>query len=138
MKKALWPVAVLVAAGLASSACVAQTNRGDLMVNIPFRFVAGNQTLPAGRYLVTQLGEINLRIYNSQNRGALVATHSAQGKTAESTGRMVFRRYGDTYVLTQVWFAANSTGRLLFRSHIEEELATTGTVGEVAVLQVKP
>jgi hypothetical protein len=138
MKKALRLAAVFVAAVLATSACVAQTNRGDLIVNIPFRFVAGSQTLPPGRYMVTHMGEMNLRIYNFQNRGSLLATHAAQGKAPEGTGRMVFRRYGEWYVLSQIWFAANSTGQQLFRSRIEEELATTRSASVVAVLQVKP
>ena len=115
MKQAFWQATAFVAAILAASVCVGQTSRENLIVNIPFRFVAANQTLPAGRYLVTHRGETDLRIYNSKNSGALVATHTVQGKAPEGMGRMVFRCYGETYVLSQIWFAANNTGRQVFR-----------------------
>jgi hypothetical protein len=49
---------------------------------------------------------------------------------------MVFHRYGDTYVLSQVWFAANAIGRQVFRSRIEEELTRKETRSEFAVLRV--
>ena len=48
---------------------------------------------------------------------------------------MVFRRYGETYILSQVWFAANTIGRQAFRSRIEEEMARMGPASEVAVLR---
>jgi hypothetical protein len=138
MKKALWQATVLVSAILTTSACVGQINREHLIVNIPFRFVAANQTLPPGRYVVAHLGETDIRIYNSQNLSVLVTTHTVQGKATEGTGTVVFRRYGETYVLSQIWFAATTTGRQVFRSRIEEELARTGKAEVLAVLQIKP
>jgi hypothetical protein len=135
MKKALRQATVFVAAILAASACLAQTNRGDLVVEIPFPFVVTNRTLPPGRYIVTHMGESNLRIYNSQNQSTLVPTHTVEGKAPEGTGRMVFRRYGETYILSQVWFAANTTGWQAFRSRIEKEMARMGQATEVAVLR---
>jgi len=136
MKKALWQATVICAAILAASACVGQTNRGDLIANIPFRFVVANQTLPPGRYIVTHMGETNLRIYNSQNQGALLPTHAVRGKAPEGAGSMVFHRYGETFVLWQVWFAANATGQQVFPSRIEQELARKEMPSAVAVLRI--
>jgi hypothetical protein len=136
MKKALWQATVICAAILVASACVGQTNRGDLIANIPFRFVVANQTLPPGRYIVTHMGEANLRIYNSQNQGALLPTHAVRGKAPEGAGSMVFHRYGETFVLSQVWFAAKATGQQVFPSRIEEELARKEMPSAVAVLRI--
>ena len=60
-----------------------QTNRGDTSVNIPFAFRAANQTLPAGRYTITRIGETNLRFSDSHSRGVFVQTHSVEGKASE-------------------------------------------------------
>jgi hypothetical protein len=136
MKKVLWQGTVIVAAILAASACVGETNRGDLIVNIPFRFVVANQTLLPGRYMVTHIGQTNFRIYNSQNQGALLPTHAVRGKAPEGAGRIVFHRYGETFVLSQIWFAANTTGQQVFPSRIEVELARKQAPSEVAVLRI--
>ena len=62
-----------------------------------------------------------------------------QGKAPETTGSVVFRRYyGETYAVSQVWFAANSTEREAFRSRFEEELVRTPTATGVAVLRIAP
>jgi hypothetical protein len=136
MRKALWPATVVASAILAASACMGQTNRGDLIANIPFRFVVARQTLPPGCYIVTHMGETNIRIYNSRNQGALVPTHAVGGKAPEGAGRIVFRRYRETFVLSQIWFAANATGRQVFPSRVEQELARKEAPSEVAVLRI--
>jgi hypothetical protein len=138
MKKALWQAMVFVATILAASASVGQTNPTSLIVDIPFRFVAANQTLPPGRYLVTHMGETDLRIHGSQDQGVLIPTHAVQGHTPEGVGRVVFLRYGETCVLSQVWFASGATGRQVFRSRIEQELARVESANELAVMQINP
>lgn len=135
MKKQLWKVVGLLAALLATSTAVGQTNRVTI-TDVPFAFTVANDTLPPGRYTVARMGETTLRIFNSHNQGTVVLTTSVEGKALESTGKMVFHRYGDAYFLSEVWVPASATGRRVFRSRSEEELAGRRTEMETAVLQI--
>jgi hypothetical protein len=136
MKKQLWQVTGLLAALLATSTAVGQTNRGNTIAVIPFAFTVANHTFPPGRYTVTNMGETALRIFNSHNQGTVVLTTKVQGKAPESTGKMVFHCYGAAYFLSEVWVAANGTGRKVFQSRDEEDLAGRRAETEIAVLQI--
>jgi hypothetical protein len=136
MKKQQWQVLVFLTLLLAAASAVGETNRGDLNVNIPFAFVVGNQTLPPGHYVVTRFNDSTLRFYNSQRQDAFVPTHGVEGKALESAGKMIFHRYGNTYFLFEVWSPAKGTGRQVFTSWAEEELARQGTEKQVAVLRI--
>jgi hypothetical protein len=139
MKKQLWQVTGFLAALLVTSTAVgqtSQTNRGDTIANIPFVFTVANHTLPPGRYTVTRMSEAMLRIFNSHNRGTLLLTHNVEGKAPESNGKIVFHRYGNTYFLSEVWIAASGTGRKIFQSRSEDELAKKQIEMEIASLQI--
>jgi hypothetical protein len=125
---------ILVTLLLAASASVGQSKRGDVIANIPFPFFVANRVLPPGRYIVTPIGESNLRIY-AKHQGAIVQTHSVQSKAPEGVARVVFHRYGDTYFLSEVWIAANGTGSQVFPSQAERESAKRSH-REIAVLCV--
>ena len=86
MKKQLWQVVGFLAALLATSTAVGQTNRVT-PTDIPFTFTVANRTLPPGRYTVTRMGETVLRIFNSRNQGTVVLTTKVQGKAPEKYGQ---------------------------------------------------
>jgi hypothetical protein len=135
MKKQLWQVVGFLAALLTTSTVAAgQTNRGDTITDIPFAFTVANHTLPPGRYTVGRMGETTLRIFDSHDQGTVVLTTRVEGKALENTGKMVFHRYGDAYFLSEVWVPASATGRRVFRSRSEEELARRQTEMELAFL----
>jgi hypothetical protein len=136
MKKQLWQVMGFLAALLATSTAVGQTNRGDTITDVPFAFTVANHTLPPGRYTVTRMGEITLLIFNSHKQGTVVLTTRVEGKAPESTGKMVFHRYGSAYFLAEVWAAGNGIGRRVPPSRAENELAGTGAANEIAVLRI--
>jgi hypothetical protein len=136
MKKQLWKVGAFLAALLATSIAVGQSNRGETVADIPFTFTVANHSLPPGHYTVTPVNQTLLRIFNSHNQGTVVLTTRVEGKPPESTGKMVFRRYGDAYFLSEVWVGASGTGREVFQSRSEEELAEKRTQMEIAVLQI--
>jgi hypothetical protein len=104
--------------------------------DIPFPFTVANHTLPPGRYTVTRIGETTLRVFNSHNQDTFVQTTGVEGKAPESTGELVFHRYGNAYFLSEVWVPANGIGRKVFQSLTEKELAGKRTEMEIAVLQV--
>jgi hypothetical protein len=135
MKKTLWQVVGFLAALLAVSYAVGQTERGDTMADIPFAFTVSNHTLPAGRYIVTRPSQKFLRIFNSQNQGTFALTNRVEGKAAQS-GKMVFHRYGNAYFLSEVWVSGSRTGRKVVQSRSEKELAGRRTKMEIAELQI--
>ena len=101
-------LAVTVAAG--------QSNPAVLKADIPFPFVVANQTLPAGHYAVSALGEHTIRIANCHKQGAFVLTSRVDGHAPESSGKVVFYRYEGTYFLAQVSGPAYGAGRQLYKS----------------------
>ena len=118
----------------AASATMGQTKPGDMIVDVPFAFVVDGQALPAGHYIVAATGDDHVRIFNSQTTGLYVPTHGAS-RTNSDGSKLVFHRYGDTYFLSAVWVTGNTTGRELFRSSAERELADHKTEMELAVVR---
>jgi hypothetical protein len=90
--------------------------------NIPFEFVVGDQSLPAGAYSVdaiTSSGEV-LRIRGvASETSAVRLTSQAKGTARHS--KLVFHRYGERYFLAQVW-TTNDDGRELSTSRQEQAI----------------
>jgi hypothetical protein len=135
MKKQLWQVVGFLAALLAASTVVGQSNQGGTIADIPFPFTVANHTLPPGRYTLTRLSEKALKIVNSQNQGAFALNNRVEGRAPESS-KMVFHRYGNTYFLSEIWVAGSRTGDRVVRSRPEKELAGKRTEMEIAELQI--
>lgn len=131
----LFRMALSAALLLLPSMVFPQSRVGDVVVNIPFAFVAGESTLPPGHYTVTHLND-NLTIHDRGNRGVYVSTHSAQRSAEDNTTKLVFHRYGNAYFLSEVWVAGDLVGRALVPSRAERELTGSGRRSEVAVLHL--
>jgi len=136
MQKQLWKIVGFLAALLATSTALGQSNQGGTIADIPFAFTVANLTLPAGRYTVTHLGETTLRISSPNRQGTVVLTRAVEGKAPESKGKMVFHRYAESYFLSEVWVAGGGIGRKVFQSRLEAKLAGKQIEMEIAVLQI--
>ncbi len=132
----LFRIAFYTALLLAASASIAQTKQGDVTADIPFPFVVAGQTLPAGHYIVSRANVDSLAIHDANNHSMFVPTHSAQRSMNDDSCKLVFHRYGDTYFLSEVWVAGNPTGKALFRSRAERDLAASGK--ESVIAEVRP
>jgi len=137
MKQQAWQAAAFLAVLLMTAVAVGQDNPSVLKADIPFPFVVANQTLPAGRYEVSNLGEQTIRIVNSRKQGALVLTSRLSGRAPESSGKLVFYRYQDSYFLAQVWGAGTTVGKAIFTSPAEKELESKQSRREIAVLRIE-
>jgi hypothetical protein len=137
MKKQTWQAAAFLGVLLMAAVAVGQNNPAVLKADIPFPFVVAAHTLPAGRYEVSTLGEQTIRIVNSRKQGAFVLTHKLSGRAPESSGKLVFYRYQDSYFLAQVWGAGSNTGRAVSKSPAEKELESKQTRREIAVLRIE-
>jgi hypothetical protein len=88
---------------------------GGVVVNIPFEFVAGDATLPAGEYRVNRVNtganqELEIRGYN--NGGTFLLAMFSDG-VAGRQSKLIFEHVGGEYFLTKVETpeGVNSLGR---------------------------
>jgi hypothetical protein len=146
MKKRTFVMTGLLLLSLMVAAQVVQAQE-TLIVNIPFAFVAGQATLPAGEYRVERLekGSAVVLIHRVQpGASVMVMSIAAQANAPQSDSKLVFNRYGNRYFLSQYWTAGSSHGRLLLKSAREEEISriarieTQGQVTLVASLSPAP
>jgi hypothetical protein len=105
----------------------AQSLAYRVRANIPFDFIVGNETLPAGDYYIYRT-----RQYSSDNvltistvEGRVLAvrlTNGVQTLTPKKEGVLIFKRYGNKHFLSQVWIAGSTFGRAFLQSRSEREL----------------
>ena len=96
-----------------------------LQVNVPFDFVAGSRTLPAGQYTVLQPVNTSAVVFRSDREGLGVAmiTHRLESAGKQGIGKLLFHRHGDRCVLAEVWDTDRSSGRQIPMTAQERELA---------------
>lgn len=120
------PSALHPAKPAASAEKVAARTQQALLVKIPFAFTAGRMALPAGEYRFQKSAQNSpaLSIQRTDERTATsVSCVAARAKTPQTQSKLVFRRYGSRYFLSNVWTAGSSLGRELPRSAKERDLA---------------
>lgn len=84
-----------------------QTIRARNVVDVPFAFVAGGVTLPAGQYTIESPSETTLRI-SGPGGSVDVLTNETMASSEVSDSKLVFTKQGDLYVLHQVWTQGHS------------------------------
>ena len=107
----------------------AQSERSKI-TSIPFSFIVGQKILPAGEYTVEPNRRDSDKVWLVQSKegnvSALFTTMSVRANQPEEEGKLVFRKYGDHYFLSQVWTPGGNTGRELLMPRLERELAKNG------------
>ena len=113
-------------------------SRNVVLADIPFEFVVGDKTLPAGEYLVRPINATGdaLAIQGTDNKEAAVRlTEPIDAMKKRTQARLVFHRYGQNYFLAQVW-TGETTGRQLAKSKheqsVERELASIPSKSNLA------
>ena len=105
MKQQLASVLLIITGlfGLAAGA-KAQTRR-EVIVKIPYDFVAGGRTLPAGTYTVSRLSDDRLAglsiVSYEQRSGVLVLANHFENRPADDT-KIRFEHVGDVYYLSSI------------------------------------
>lgn len=85
-----------------------------LEVNVPFEFTAGKTTLKAGVYSIRRTSGNLLALRSADGKSVILnAPQSLNSSDPKAEERLVFDKYGDKYVLSQIWLTAD-TGRQLF------------------------
>ena len=110
----------------------AQSLNYGLRANIPFDFIVGNQTIPAGSYSfkrARQDDDLILQISNFAGKTVtfrntiLVTTLKPKNKSI-----LVFHRYDNKYFLSQVWPAGTLAGRSLPPARSERDIRRKETL----------
>lgn len=109
---------------LASASAFAQDDR--VKANIPFDFIAGKKTLPAGEYTIErgvpdQRDLLLIHSADRQHAVFLLAEDTVARETPKETD-LVFNKVGDEYFLSEVWMAGEDTGREILKPRAERIL----------------
>jgi hypothetical protein len=119
--------------------CVSAYGRApyQIQVNVPFDFIVGDQTFPAGDYIIENYGFYTqaLVIRSQDNRTATtVLSMPVRVSSAQAATKLVFHRNGDRYFLTQVWRAGDTEGRELLKSKLYREVINSPSQREVRTI----
>jgi hypothetical protein len=122
-------LSLFVALVLALTICAskARAQIGDLEVNIPFQFHAGNAKLPAGEYRIHALDDSDLTVMEiSSADGSTSALFQVQNTDANSTpakSELIFNKYGDLYFLAKLFDEGNPSGSEVLKSRYEKRIS---------------
>jgi len=127
-------VLAAVALVLSSITCAQAVN---VRAQVPFNFVLGNRTYPAGEYSIQSLVyySYSLRISNRKAKVAgLIESFPVTFVNEPRQTALVFTRIGNTYFLYQVRSEDSSVGRQFRRSLMQVQMAmNTREAGTVVV-----
>jgi hypothetical protein len=106
---------------------------GSVKVKVPFSFILGDKTYPAGEYGFLA-GKTNVVVQNSDGtRIAMRMANHVTGSSAGKNGQVIFECYIDQCFLSQIWTPGQDDGRELLRSR-REMFAATKHVGTYMAL----
>lgn len=131
--KGITMLTMILAIAFATAVVSAQAQSAKTLVsNVPFEFIVGDQTLPAGKYQINRsLG--NALTIRTSDAAVNRLTNEVQSRE-NSKARLVFHRYGERYFLAEVWTGAGDVGRQLLKSRqeraIEREMSTIASKTE--------
>ena len=134
MKKQMVAVlflSVLTVAGSAYAQSVAHR------ANVPFDFIVGGTSLPAGEYTIESINSTDklLLIRSADGNGkAMTLSHSVISRRPTEKSELIFSQYGGEYFLAQIWTAGNDAGRELPTGKCERRLAENHPPLAVVVL----
>ena len=110
----------------------------EMTVSVPFGFIAGDKSLPAGDYSVQVNPERGSVVLRQEGQDPLmILTNRKESRSAPQRGKLVFQRYGTSFFLAEVWSQANATGQTLTTGAREKELARNKQPEQILVVQVR-
>jgi hypothetical protein len=105
-------IARLLTFGIVSIAPILSAST-DLKVTVPFGFVAGHSTLPAGQYEISI--DDNKHLIHIKGSGAnpsmFLLTQPTEAPIVREDSKVVFTRRGDEYSLSGLWVAGERSGQ---------------------------
>ena len=134
MKRTQWTIAIALALLIGLPTLTAQNHtvmkvpantsvNGALQITIPFDFTVGEKLLKSGEYVIAPSGDKAISFKSTAGNGSAVALINAVTKIDMQTPKLIFHKYGDTYFLTQAWLRNSDSGKELFVSPKEIQMA---------------
>ena len=108
-------------------------------VSVPFDFLVGGRTMPAGDYIVATSGNTGMVLVQNLTRGivpVMAPSNATDGPRDTGKAFLAFRRYGSDYFLAKIWDGSADAGRSLPTSTIEREKAKTASIRKPEVVMV--
>jgi len=100
---------------------------GDLDVNIPFQFHAGNTKLPAGKYRIHMLDDSDLTVMEiisaDGSTAALFQVQESEANSAPANSELIFNKYGNRYFLAKLFDEGNPCGSEVVKSRYETKMS---------------
>jgi hypothetical protein len=107
---------------------------GDLLVNVPFEFHAGNAKLPAGEYRVHVLDDSDLTLMQISSMDGssttLFEVEETDTKSLPTKSELIFNKYGDQYFLATLIEEGSSVGSQVVESQLEKKISQQTTQAE--------
>jgi hypothetical protein len=107
---------------------------GNLDVDIPFQFHAGNTKLPPGKYTIHLLENTDLTVMEitsvDNSTSALFEVGRAQANSAPAKSELIFNKYGNRYFLAKVFDEGNPTGSQVLESRYEKRISEVAEAQE--------
>lgn len=128
MKREILKSFTMLMLTIALAGLTAQAQSANQMkAHIPFSFIIGNQTLPAGDYTVRYVnqdsGKTALLFKSTDGRNArIVNMMTTQKSGPQENASLVFNQHGDSYFLSEVWTGGDQYGLTLPKSRAERQL----------------
>ena len=117
---------------LGSVSSYAQEIQPLMKASIPFGFIVGNQSFPAGNYTILSLQPQHVVVLQSTNGAhvTFVATHAKYVVEPSTYSKLVFQHSGSAYFLSQIWAQGDTSGRELSVGHNPKELGGNSLTGD--------
>lgn len=110
---------------------------GNIEVNIPFQFHAGDAKLPPGKYLIHMLSDSDLKIMEISSAdgsaSALFEVRDAEANSAPAKSELIFNKYGNRYFLSRVFAEDNPSGSAVQESHYEKTVSQKAADAQIHV-----
>jgi hypothetical protein len=110
-----------------------------LKVSVPFDFVVGGHTLPAGDYLVSQVNAerfLTVRNVSSEAMPTVITPNVPGHDAVPGEASLTFHRYGGDYFLAEIWDGYTGQGRSIWMSRTEREIANRASLAKPEVVMV--
>ena len=137
-KRALSNLTMLTVLVALTAVSVAAQSERSKITNIPFSFIVGEKTLPAGEYTVEPNRRDSDKVWLVQSRdgrtSALFTTMPVRASETQEKTKFVFHKYGDQYFLSQIWTPGSNSGRELLMPRLKRELTKSGIERQTIVL----
>jgi hypothetical protein len=110
-----------------SSVSVFGQSDRQTVVNIPFNFIVGDKSLPAGTYIIQRNKRDSDTVWTITTKDTgvsrkLFLTVPVRANETQQDTKLVFHRYEDYYFLASFWTAGGNTGREIQQSDRERNL----------------